>query len=87
MHKGGVRLTGDLYWRIEKPPIPGYDEEDLGDTPFTSPDIFDFTIKEYQPVVYLVTGNRSIREWLKNCLRCHKCSRIEGLTKSANMEA
>ena len=81
MHKGGVQLTGDHYWRINKPPIPGHDEEDLGDTPFTSPDIFDFTIKEYQPVIYLVTGNRPICEWLKNR------SRIGGLTKSVNIEA
>jgi len=86
MHEGGVRLTGDHYWRINKPPIPDHDEEDLGDTPFTSPDIFDFAIKEYQPVVYLVNGNRPICEWLKDH-RGHKCSKIEGLTKSVNMEA
>jgi len=58
--KGGAQPTGDKDRHIKKCTVPGYDEEDLGDTPFASPDVLDFTIEEYQPVVYLVTDNRPI---------------------------
>ena len=55
MHK--VRLTGGKDWYVNEGSIPGYDEECLGYTPFSSPDVLDFTIEECQPVVYLMIGN------------------------------
>ena len=80
MHK--IRLTHDKYWHINEGSIPGYDEEYLGYTPFSSPNMFDFTIEARQPVVYLVIGDcpkQKDCEWLENWLRRHEC---KGLTKT-----
>jgi len=55
MHK--IRLTGDKDRHINEGSIPGYDEEYLGYTPFSSPNMLDFTIEARQPVVCLVSGD------------------------------
>ena len=55
--EGRVRLTDDRYWHIKKRPIPRYNEEHLGNTELALQNILYFTIEEYQPLVYLVTGS------------------------------
>ena len=53
MYENAARLTSDRDWYIKIHPVPRYDKEDLGNVPLLSPDMFYFTIEEYQPVVYL----------------------------------
>jgi len=80
-----VGLTGDIDRHINEGPIPGYDEEYLGYTPFASPDVLDFTIEECQPVVYLAIRNFPRRkgcDWFENQVQGHEC---KGLTRSVSV--
>jgi len=89
VHKGGSWLTGDCYRYTEEYSIPGYEIKYLGYTPFTPPDVFDFVIEEYQPLVYLVIDGHSRHVncgRLKNCLRRHKPVERKGLTKITSIE-
>jgi len=71
MHEDGFLLTGDHYWDVEKCSILGYEKEYFGYVPRTSPDVFNFAVEEYQPVVYLAIDShprQDDRVRLKNCL-------------------
>jgi len=62
MHKSRLWLTDRHYYHIKECSISSYDKEGLGDSPFTSPYVLDFTIEEDDPVIRLVIDNYRPRQ-------------------------